>query len=89
MRTRKRAVARLVDYARQRHGEGADGWVVQYIQDRASADELIEACKPIFGRDPVFVSEVGPVLGAHAGPGMIGVGSVPEHLVDPEAAPPV
>jgi DegV family protein with EDD domain len=80
VRTRKRAVARLLDYARQRHGEGADGWVVQHIQDPESASELVDACKPIFGRDPEFVSEVGPVLGAHAGPGMIGVGSVPEAL---------
>jgi DegV family protein with EDD domain len=80
VRTRKRAVARLLDYARQFHGEGADGWVVQHIQDPQSANELVEACKPIFGRDPEFVSEVGPVLGAHAGPGMIGVGAVPEEL---------
>jgi DegV family protein with EDD domain len=80
VRTRKRAVARLLDYARQFHGEGADGWVVQHIQDPGSANELVEACKPIFGRDPEFVSEVGPVLGAHAGPGMIGVGAVPEEL---------
>ncbi|MFN2612943.1 MAG: DegV family protein [Solirubrobacterales bacterium] len=80
VRTRKRAVARLLDYARQRHGERANGWIVQHIQDPESAGELIEACKPIFGRDPEFVSEVGPVLGAHAGPGMIGVGSVPEEL---------
>lgn len=80
VRTRKRAVARLLDYARQFHGAGADGWVVQHIQDPESASELVEACKPIFGRDPEFVSEVGPVLGAHAGPGMIGVGAVPEEL---------
>jgi fatty acid-binding protein DegV len=26
----------------------------------------------------VFMSEVGPVLGAHLGPGMLGVGSMPE-----------
>jgi DegV family protein with EDD domain len=77
VRTRKRAVARLVDFARQRHGEGADGWVVQHIRDPESAAEMVEACKPIFGREPECVSEVGPVLGAHAGPGMIGVGSVP------------
>src|SRR5687767_13761446 len=31
VRTRRRAVARLIDYAHQRHGEGADAWVVQHI----------------------------------------------------------
>jgi DegV family protein with EDD domain len=75
VRTRPRAVARLIDYARQRHGEGADAWVVQHIRDPESAEQLVEACRPIFGRDPLFVSEVGPVLGAHAGPGMIGIGA--------------
>jgi DegV family protein with EDD domain len=77
VRTRGRAIARLLDYARQRHGDGADGWVVQHIRDQEAADEMVEACKPIFGRDPLFVSEIGPVLGAHAGPGLIGVGSIP------------
>ncbi len=78
VRTRSRAVARLIDYARQRHGEGADAWVAQHIRDPESVEELVEACRPIFGRDPLFVSEVGPVLGAHAGPGMIGIGATVE-----------
>jgi DegV family protein with EDD domain len=75
VRTRSRAVARLIDYARQRHAEGADAWIVQHIRDPESAEQLVEACRPIFGRDPLFVSELGPVLGAHAGPGMIGIGA--------------
>jgi DegV family protein with EDD domain len=75
VRTRSRAVARLIDYARERHAEGADAWVVQHIRDPESAEQLVQACRPIFGRDPLFVSEVGPVLGAHAGPGMIGIGA--------------
>ncbi|HYZ70614.1 MAG TPA: DegV family protein [Thermoleophilaceae bacterium] len=82
VRTSARAFERLVDYARQRHASAADGWVVQHIQSRDQADLLIERCYEIFGRDPVFVSEVGPVIGAHTGPGMLGVGSVPEHCLD-------
>jgi DegV family protein with EDD domain len=78
VRTRSRAVARLIDFARQRHGDGADAWVVQHIRDAESAEQLVEACRPIFGRDPMIVSEVGPVLGAHAGPGMIGIGASDE-----------
>jgi fatty acid-binding protein DegV len=42
---------------------------------------LIEDCHEIFGRGPVFVSEVGPVIGAHVGPGLVGVGSVREELL--------
>ena len=81
VRTSARAFERLVDYARQRHASGADGWVVQHIQSRDQAELLIERCYEIFGRDPVFISEVGPVIGAHIGPGLLGVGSVPERFL--------
>jgi DegV family protein with EDD domain len=81
VRTRARSLERLRGYARQRHESGADGWVVQYIQDKETADALIEDCYEIFGGDPAFISEVGPVLGAHVGPGLLGVGSVPTELV--------
>ncbi len=77
VRTRTRALERLHDYARQRHESGADGWVVQHIQDPESAALLADDCREIFGRGPVFVSEIGAVLGAHVGPGLLGVGSVP------------
>ena len=78
VRTRSKALQRLRAYAGQRHEAGADAWVVQYIQDRETADEFAEECREIFGREPVFMTEVGPVLGAHLGPGMLGVGSLPE-----------
>lgn len=81
VRTRARSLERLRDYARQRHESGRDGWVVQYIQDKETADALIEDCYEIFGGDPAFISEVGPVLGAHVGPGLLGVGSVRTELV--------
>jgi DegV family protein with EDD domain len=76
VRTRSRAFERLVDYARQREEAGADGWVVQHVQDPENAQRLVEACRPIFGSDPVFTSEIGPVIGAHVGPGLLGVGGV-------------
>jgi DegV family protein with EDD domain len=76
VRTRSRAFERMVDYGRQRHEAGADAWVVQHVQDPENAERLVEACRPIFGKDPVFTSEIGPVLGAHVGPGLLGVGGV-------------
>jgi len=78
VRTRTKALERLRAYAGQRHEAGADAWVVQYIQDRETAEALIDDCREIFGKEPVFTSEVGPVLGAHLGPGMLGLGSVAE-----------
>src|SRR5436190_11864921 len=77
VRTRRRAFERIVEYARQRHADGADAWVVQHIQDREAARRLVERGRDIFGAEPVFVSEIGPVIGAHVGPGLIGVGGVP------------
>jgi DegV family protein with EDD domain len=81
VRTSKRAFERMVDYARQRQEAGADGWVVQHIQAHDQAERLMDECRGIFGNDPVFFSEVGPVLAAHAGPGMLGVGSVPRAML--------
>jgi DegV family protein with EDD domain len=81
VRTRARSLERLRDYARQRHESGADGWVVQHIQDQETADALIDDCREIFGCEPVFTSEIGAVLGAHVGPGLLGVGSIPTSLV--------
>jgi fatty acid-binding protein DegV len=66
----------MVDFARERHRDGADAWVVQHVQDHETARRLVDECRQIFGSDPVFVSEIGPVLGAHVGPGLIGVGGV-------------
>jgi DegV family protein with EDD domain len=82
VRTSGRAFERMVDYARQRHASGADGWVVQHIQSPEMADELAERCREVFGNEPLFVSEIGPVLGAHTGPGLLGVGSIPRRLVE-------
>ena len=77
VRTRRRALERLVEYQRQLHSNGADGWVVQHIQDHETARRLVEQGREIFGCEPAFVSEVGPVIGAHVGPGLIGTGGVP------------
>ena len=81
VRTSGRAFERLVDYARQRHDSGADGWAVQHIAAPDEAERLTARCREIFGRDPVFSSEIGPVLSAHTGPGLLGVGSIPERLL--------
>lgn len=73
VRTRSRSIERLVSYAEKQHEDGADAWVVQHIQDQDAADAMVETCTKIFGCEPQMVSEIGPVLGAHAGPGLIGV----------------
>jgi DegV family protein with EDD domain len=81
VRTSARAFDRMVDYARQRHAAGADGWVVQHIQSPDQAGKLADACREIFGSEPVWISEVGPVLGVHTGPGLLGVGGIPRAML--------
>jgi len=76
VRTRARSIERLRGYARERHESGLDAWVVQHIQDDETAAGLVDDGREIFGCEPAFVSEVGPVLGAHVGPGLLGIGSV-------------
>ncbi len=82
VRTSSRAFERLLDYARQRHESGADGWVIHHIAAQEQAEELAERGREIFGSDPVFIGEIGPVLAAHTGPGLLGIGSIPEQYLE-------
>jgi DegV family protein with EDD domain len=77
VRTWGRAFERMVEYMRTLHADGADAWVIQHIQAPGEAQKLVERGREVFGCEPQFVSELGPVIGAHAGPGMIGVGGMP------------
>jgi len=81
VRTAGRAFERMVEFLRSQQADGADGWIVQHIQAREQAERLVEAGREIFGNDPVLVSEIGPVIGAHAGPGLLGVGGAPASLL--------
>jgi DegV family protein with EDD domain len=82
VRTRRRALERMVDFARERHADGADAWVVQHIHDAETAQTLVDHCRGVYDSDPVFVSEIGPVIGAHIGPGLLGFGGVPKRLLE-------
>jgi len=81
VRTRRRAFERMVEFGRERHDAGATAWVVQHIHDHETARHLVDECRQIFGSEPVFVSEIGPVIGAHIGPGLLGVGGIDPELL--------
>lgn len=83
VRTSARARERLRDYLTSRQADGADGWIVQHIQAGDGADALVEEGRRIFGCDPLFCSQVGPVVGTHTGPGLLGVGGLPQRLLRP------
>ncbi len=81
VRTSGRAFERMVDYMRTLRDEGADGWMVQHIRAPAEAERLVERGRDVFGSEPVGVAEVGPVIGTHVGPGLLGVGGLPRRLL--------
>jgi DegV family protein with EDD domain len=83
VRTSARAFERLVEYLRSRRDDGCDVWFVQHIQAHDQAAALVERGREIYGSEPEFVSELGPVIGAHAGPGLLGVSGVPRRLLGP------
>ncbi len=82
VRTSSRAFERMVDYARQRHESGADAWSAQHIHAPDQCAELIERCTEVFDHPPTIVSELGPVLAAHTGPGLLGIGGLPRRFVE-------
>jgi DegV family protein with EDD domain len=81
VRTSGRAFERMADYLAERHDTGADAWCVQHINDPDRAAELVDRCRGLFGHEPTIVSEIGPVLAAHTGPGLLGVGGLPQQFV--------
>jgi DegV family protein with EDD domain len=81
VRTSRRAFERLVEMFRDLERDGVDGWVVQHIQAPEQAAALADRAREIFGHEPVFISEVGPVIGTHVGPGLLGAGAVPRAML--------
>jgi DegV family protein with EDD domain len=83
VRTSGRAFARLVEYLQARRDDGCDTFFVQHVHAAEGAERLVERGREIYGREPEFVSELGPVIGAHAGPGLLGVSGMRRRLLYP------
>lgn len=81
VRTSGRAVDRLVEYAQSRKDDGATAWATQHIQADEQAQKLTDRCREIFGSEPLFIGEIGPVLGSHVGPGLLGVAGIAPELM--------
>ena len=85
VRTAGRAFERMVGFLGELRDAGSDGWVVQHIGAPAEAERLVARGRELMGREPLWVSEIGPVFGTHLGPGVLGVGGLPRALVEPLA----
>jgi DegV family protein with EDD domain len=77
VRTSRRAFERMVDLLRTCQEVGADAWMVQHIQAPTEANSLAARGSEILGHEPVVVAEIGPVIGTHVGPGLLGAGGIP------------
>jgi DegV family protein with EDD domain len=79
VRTRKRAMQQMVAYQHELQGRGASDWFVQHAQSLEDAEALVAQGTEILGKEPLFCTQVGPVLGAHLGSGMLvgGIGCAP------------
>ncbi|MGS2641624.1 DegV family protein [Streptosporangium sp. LJ11] len=74
VRTASRAIARLEDLAVEAAGTGPVEVAVQHLAARSRADALAARLhRRIPALAKVIVVEVGPVIGAHVGPGMLGI----------------
>jgi DegV family protein with EDD domain len=78
VRTTARAAHRLVELAAQAAGDGPVDLAVHHL---AAAERANEVATRLRARIPqvarLLVSEVGAVIGAHVGPGLLGVVVVP------------
>ena len=71
VRTRRRALERMRAYLEELHEDGATDWIVQHAQSSEDAKHLVAEGTAIFGAEPLFCTQVGPVLGAHLGSGVL------------------
>src|SRR3954465_11673524 len=85
VRTSRRAFERLVEYLQARRDEGSDVFFIQHIHAPDQAERLGERGRGMYGREPEMVSEIGPVIGAHVGPGLLGVSGMRRSLLYPSA----
>jgi DegV family protein with EDD domain len=83
VRTWGRAFERMVDHLVTLREEGKDRFFIQHIQAPDQAEKIAARGEAIYGRPPEFVSEMGPVIGTHAGPGLIGVTALRDELLGP------
>jgi DegV family protein with EDD domain len=76
VRTQERALTRVIELARQ--VEGPVCALVGHAVAEDAADRIARALEP--HTESLIVAPLGPVVGAHAGPGAVGVGCYPAAL---------
>ncbi len=83
VRTSGRAFERMVDHLAALREDGKDRFFIQHIQAFDQVERLARRGEELYGRPPEVISEMGPVIGAHAGPGLIGVTALSDAVLGP------
>lgn len=82
VRTTSRAMEKLREFARREAAKGEEiTWTVQHIQAPELAADLAAWCREAFQCEGAFLDEMSPIIGIHAGPGVVAIGIVPTELV--------
>jgi DegV family protein with EDD domain len=76
-RTTKRARKRILDEVEQAVGQRPSRVGVAHIRAEEAAQELAEQAREQLNCVSLYISEVGPVVGSHVGPGTLGLGACP------------
>jgi DegV family protein with EDD domain len=76
VRTQDRALARVIELARLEEGRLCA--LIGHAAAEGLAQRIAEALDPV--AETLIVAPLGPVVGAHAGPGTVGVGCYPAEL---------
>jgi DegV family protein with EDD domain len=71
VRTEQRAMDRMKEYLVELNERGTSDWIVQHARSPDQAAELVESGTDLLGGPPIFCTQVGPVLGAHLGSGVL------------------
>ena len=75
VRTKRKAIARMLDEAEQRlAGKPMAAAGVIDVDNPEEGDAVAEQAKERFGISTVYRTTVSPVIGAHVGPGTVGIG---------------
>jgi DegV family protein with EDD domain len=82
VRTSRRAFERMLELVLSLAEAGGNAYMVQHIQWPERAAEMSARATEIMGRRPIATFEIGPVIGTHVGPGLLGVGGIPSSLLN-------
>ena len=73
IRTRKRAVDRLLELVEEKAGAAKSHFAVLHCEAEEEARDLGDRVRGSFNCAELVISDAGPVIGTHAGPGTLGV----------------